>query len=229
MHRVKLPWRLGVRLAAKGFVGVGAAPCTSRRWTDSGRSRASAARRGCDEAHPRVDLPDIVRINARTSGWTVGRPVRRRLFHVQNRRNPRRQCSRLATVSLARRATPQQTTLAHVTVVNVAEGLLLPDQNVVVSGNRIIQVSRASASACRGQVADATGKFLIPGLRDMHTQLFDVDTPGSTEVTFPLMIANGITGIRDTGAMLDLLMYWRTNRGPSGRWPAHCRHGCIAG
>jgi len=56
---------------------------------------------------------------------------------------------------------------------------------------------------------DARGKFLIPGLWDMHTHLFDVDTPGSTEVTFPLMIANGVTGIRDTGAMLDLLMYWR--------------------
>ena len=110
---------------------------------------------------------------------------------------------------LAQRATSQQTTLANVTVVDVAEGRLLPDQNVVVSGNRITQVSRASASSRRGHVVDATGKFLIPGLWDMHTHLFDVDTPGSTEVTFPLMIANGITGIRDTGAMLDLLMYWR--------------------
>ena len=33
---------------------------------------------------------DIVRISARTSSGTVGRPVRRRLFHVQNNRKPRR-------------------------------------------------------------------------------------------------------------------------------------------
>jgi hypothetical protein len=31
---------------------------------------------------------DIVRIRVRTSGGTVGRPTRRRLFHVQNRRMP---------------------------------------------------------------------------------------------------------------------------------------------
>ena len=33
---------------------------------------------------------DISRINARTSAGTPGRPVRCRLFHVQNRREPRR-------------------------------------------------------------------------------------------------------------------------------------------
>ena len=106
-------------------------------------------------------------------------------------------------------ATPQQMTFAHVTVVDVAEGRLLPDQNVVFDRGRITQVSSASQARPRGQVVDAGGKFLIPGLWDMHTHLFDVDTPGSTEVTFPLMIANGVTGVRDTGAMLDLLMYWR--------------------
>jgi hypothetical protein len=31
---------------------------------------------------------DIVRISVRTSRGTVGRPTRRRLFQVQNRRNP---------------------------------------------------------------------------------------------------------------------------------------------
>jgi hypothetical protein len=35
-------------------------------------------------------VSDIVRISVRMSAGVLGRPVRRRLFHVQNRRNPRR-------------------------------------------------------------------------------------------------------------------------------------------
>jgi len=71
-------------------VAVGDGPCTWRRWTHSRRSRASAARHVC-EAHPHSGFAcDIVRINAQISAGTVGPPVRRRLFQVQNRRNPRR-------------------------------------------------------------------------------------------------------------------------------------------
>jgi hypothetical protein len=33
---------------------------------------------------------DIVRIGVRTASGTVGGPVRRRLFHVQSKRKPRR-------------------------------------------------------------------------------------------------------------------------------------------
>lgn len=100
-------------------------------------------------------------------------------------------------------------TLLHTTIVDVAAGRLLPDQNVVIQGDRIARMGRATSTPPQGRVVDASSKYLMPGLWDMHSHLFDVDTPGSTAVTFPLLIANGITGVRDTGAMLDLLLYWR--------------------
>jgi hypothetical protein len=52
------------------------------------RSLRSAVRRG-PGVRPRAgSRPRLVRISVRTSSGTVGRPTRRRLFHVQNRRKP---------------------------------------------------------------------------------------------------------------------------------------------
>jgi imidazolonepropionase-like amidohydrolase len=53
---------------------------------------------------------------------------------------------------------------------------------------------------------DATGKFLIPGLVDMHAHLTGAGEPsGSREFILPLMLANGITTVRDMGGDLDSL------------------------
>ena len=40
-------------------------------------------------------------------------------------------------------------------------------------------------------VIDGKGKFLIPGLWDMHVHL------SVPEIYFPLLVANGITGVRE--------------------------------
>ena len=54
---------------------------------------------------------------------------------------------------------------------------------------------------------DGKGKFLIPGLWDMHIHTFFGDwVPGGKEVTLPLFIANGITGVRDMGSDLDPIL-----------------------
>ncbi|MCZ6717948.1 MAG: amidohydrolase family protein [Gammaproteobacteria bacterium] len=98
-----------------------------------------------------------------------------------------------------------------VNIVDVNQGQILADYSVVIEGNRIVEVGPSAQvnPPARVQVVDGSGRYLMPGLWDMHTHLFDVDTPGATEVTFPLLVANGVTGVRDTGAMLDLLLYWR--------------------
>ncbi|HMG23685.1 MAG TPA: amidohydrolase family protein [Kofleriaceae bacterium] len=50
---------------------------------------------------------------------------------------------------------------------------------------------------------DAAGKFIIPGLWDMHVHtFFGTWVPGGKEVTLPLLIANGVTGARDMGSEL---------------------------
>jgi len=92
--------------------------------------------------------------------------------------------------------------LTHVSVVEVGTGRLQSNQTVVINGGRIAAVGRTgSVPVPTGTMnVDATGKYLIPGLWDMHTHVVDPDMPGGPEVSFPLLVANGITGIRDMGS-----------------------------
>lgn len=51
---------------------------------------------------------------------------------------------------------------------------------------------------------DGTGKFLIPGLVDMHMHLSYL-----TERAFPVLLANGVTSVCDMGGDLDEIDRWR--------------------
>jgi imidazolonepropionase-like amidohydrolase len=60
------------------------------------------------------------------------------------------------------------------------------------------------------KILDATGKFLLPGLVDMHVHLAGASEPtGSREFILPLLLANGITTVRDMGGDLDALITLR--------------------
>jgi len=98
----------------------------------------------------------------------------------------------IAGFSLAAQTPPQETTsITHVTVIDVVTGKKLPDQTVVLQGDRILSVfaSDPGAPAPQGRVIDAHGGFLIPGLWDMHVHVQDLED-------LPLYIANGVTGVR---------------------------------
>src|SRR5687767_14371902 len=102
--------------------------------------------------------------------------------------------------------------LTHITIVNVAAqdsaNALRPDQIVVVTANRITAVGRmGSIKLPKGaRVIDATGKYLIPGLWDMHVHLFNNSSKTGTnnkDAYFPLFLANGVTGVRDMWTDFD--------------------------
>jgi hypothetical protein len=117
----------------------------------------------------------------------------------------------LALVISAAPARADDVAFTHVTVVDVVEGRLVRDQVVRIAGKRIVEVKPAAgANIPKGtRVVDAKGKFLIPGLWDMHTHLLGGIPPGCPEVTFPLTVAHGVTGIREVASFLDLLFAWR--------------------
>lgn len=101
----------------------------------------------------------------------------------------------------------------HVTVIDTVTGTLQPDTFVIVAGDRIEQVGTKHHVKVpkNGKIIDATGKFIIPGLWDMHVHIFFGKwVPGGKEVTLPLFIANGITGVRDMGSDLDPILAART-------------------
>jgi imidazolonepropionase-like amidohydrolase len=81
-------------------------------------------------------------------------------------------------------------------VVDIAQGLVAHDYTVVVSGNRITAVGVKARIPAGARVVNATGKFLIPGLWDMHSHSLDRWAWSSL-----LNVANGVTGIRDPAAV----------------------------
>jgi imidazolonepropionase-like amidohydrolase len=87
--------------------------------------------------------------------------------------------------------TPRPLVLTHVTVLDMTGAPARPDMAVVITGDRITELGRSRSVRMPrdAQVVDATGKFLIPGLWDMHVHWFHKDY-------LPLFIANGVTGIR---------------------------------
>jgi len=72
---------------------------------------------------------------------------------------------------------------------------------VVITGDRISAIGDNISVPAGAQVVDATGKFMIPGLWDMHVHWYLRDT-------FTLFIANGVTGVRQMFGNSDLLR-WR--------------------
>lgn len=105
-----------------------------------------------------------------------------------------------AVVPIDRPPAAADLAFTHVTVVDVEDGRLLPDHTVLIAGDRITQVvpTRVARVPAGARVIDAQGQFLIPGLVDMHVHLFNNVSGRPPDVwTFPLFVANGVTGVRE--------------------------------
>lgn len=106
------------------------------------------------------------------------------------------------------RISAQTLTITNATVIDVSTGTLRRGTTVVIDGNRITSVGAASGTTTpRGQVVDANGMYVIPGLWDMHTHAyFGWPNDFGDDYVMPLFIANGVTGIRDMGSDLDAVL-----------------------
>jgi imidazolonepropionase-like amidohydrolase len=118
----------------------------------------------------------------------------------------------LLAAIMAAAAAPAQTpriTITNANVVDVADGTLRSAVTIVIESGRILSVGPSTGTP-RGEVIDATGLYVIPGLWDMHTHAYFgwAADFGDTYV-LPMFIANGITGIRDMGSSLDAVLHAR--------------------
>ncbi|MGA2844636.1 MAG: amidohydrolase family protein [Candidatus Acidiferrales bacterium] len=112
--------------------------------------------------------------------------------------------------------TPKQIVVTHVTVINPGTSSVQPDTTVVITGNRIAAVSSGAGfqPPKNAIVIDGRGKYLIPGLWDMHVHsAFGDWFPGGRDIILPLFIANGVTGVRDMGGDIPVLFAWREQIG----------------
>ena len=107
--------------------------------------------------------------------------------------------------------------ITHVTVIDATGSAPKSDMTLIISGGRIASIgtSQELIAPSGARVLNGSGKFLIPGLWDMHIHLDDPElwpmhvSRQDKEKIFPLLIANGITGVRDMGGSLEQLRQWK--------------------
>jgi imidazolonepropionase-like amidohydrolase len=95
------------------------------------------------------------------------------------------------------------TYIIHVTVIDPENSKETQDRTVIISGDRISEVrdSEGMEPPAGAKVVDGRGKYLIPGLWDMHVHaVFDE----RLDSMFPTFVANGVLGIRDMGTSMPL-------------------------
>ncbi len=100
--------------------------------------------------------------------------------------------------------------LTHVTVIDGTGAEPLSDRTVLITGDRIMSITTATPPP-GARVIDGRGKYLIPGLCDMHVHIAGVaaDPKWSKATLLPLLVANGITTVRDMGGDLGASQEWR--------------------
>jgi imidazolonepropionase-like amidohydrolase len=96
--------------------------------------------------------------------------------------------------------------LVNVNVVSVDEARVLPEQTVLIRGNRICAVVAAAGAAVPegATVVNGGGRYLMPGLWDMHVHaLWDTQV---ADLFMSAFVANGVTGVRDMGGDLGIAL-----------------------
>jgi imidazolonepropionase-like amidohydrolase len=120
-------------------------------------------------------------------------------------------CTLAATGAITKTAMTETVALVGVNVVDVESGSIRRNQTIVVSAvtGRILEVAAGPATKLQpSQTIDANGKFVIPGLWDMHVHTLQPNR----ESYLAMFIANGVTGVRDMGTELSnlaLAEVWR--------------------
>ena len=114
-------------------------------------------------------------------------------------------------------AAPATTAFVDVTVIAMDGRRPLANQTVVVRGDRIVAVGPAAATTLPAGATrvEGRGKFLMPGLAEMHGHVPPPNAPPQlTEDVLFLYVANGITTVRGMlGAPGQLALRERTARG----------------
>jgi hypothetical protein len=111
----------------------------------------------------------------------------------------------LLTTTVWAQTAPRSLALAHVTVINPSDSSPYPDRTVLIANDRIVQVgpSKTVKTPTGALIVDASGKFLIPALWDMHVHT------ENAERDFPMFIANGVLGVRNMAGVAKDVFRWR--------------------
>ena len=115
-------------------------------------------------------------------------------------------------VTLCGWAWSQSLVIEHVTVIDATGRAAQPDRTVVVNQHRIVAIVQSSKARIPkdAQIVNGAGKFLIPGLWDMHVHGASDDRAPWSHLLF---LANGVVGVRDMAGPPDAGA-WRAGQAP---------------
>jgi imidazolonepropionase-like amidohydrolase len=123
----------------------------------------------------------------------------------------------IASPCAARSQEPQAIAFVGASVIPMDRERVLENHTVIVRGDRIVEVGPAASVRvpAGAQRVEARGKFIIPGLAEMHGHVPPPNAPAQLiENTLFLYVANGITTVRGMlGAPGQLELRERTRRG----------------
>jgi len=107
---------------------------------------------------------------------------------------------------------PYDLVISHVAVLDVEAGRLLPNQTVAVTRGKIVRLGPAGAASLPARrTLDGRGRYLLPGLWDMHVHFRGGDSlAAANKKHLALYLAHGITTVRDAGGDLTPQLFgWR--------------------
>jgi imidazolonepropionase-like amidohydrolase len=103
--------------------------------------------------------------------------------------------------------------ISNANVINVATGQVAKEKAILIDSGRIVSigdVSELAALVGKEDVFDAGGRYVIPGLWDMHVHIEGEDLVEDNRALLPLYVAYGITTVRDCASDLgELVLAWR--------------------
>jgi len=91
--------------------------------------------------------------------------------------------------------------IRNATIIDVVTGTAAPSRSILIHNAQIASIGPAPRVAASTRIVDATGKFVIPGLWDMHVHLAARDQ-------LPAYVRYGVTGVRDMGSDYDRVNLW---------------------
>ena len=96
--------------------------------------------------------------------------------------------------------------IENVTVIDATGAPARPGMTVLIAKGRIASIAPSNATriARNARRIDGSGKYLIPGLWDMHTHISFYG-----EAILPMFVRAGVLFIRDLGGSLDEIDSWR--------------------
>ena len=99
----------------------------------------------------------------------------------------------------------QALVIRNVTIIDATGADPRPGMSIEIDNGQISAIKKSIKAKKGTEIVDGSGKFLIPGLWDMHVHL------NEPEIFFPLLVANGITGVREmfTAIPMRTIREWR--------------------